>query len=166
MSRVANFLGYQLGWLACVCGAAQGRPWLGAAVGLALVLLHLARAPQWRAELRLVLLAAVIGAVFDTLLARGGWVHYAGGALLERTAPAWILVLWMLFATTVRHSLAALGTRPALASALGAVGAPLAYLGGARLGALTLPQPILALGALAVGWATVCPLLFRVGPHA
>jgi len=123
MSRVANFLGYQLGWLACVCGAAQGRPWLGAAVGLALVLLHLARAPQWRAELRLVLLAAVIGAVFDTLLVRGGWVHYAGGA-------------------------------------------PLAYLGGARLGALTLPQPILALAALAVGWATACPLLFRVGPHA
>jgi hypothetical protein len=46
-----------------------------------------------------------------------------------------------------------------LAGLLGAMLAPLAYFGGARLGALQLLQPQLALLAQAAGWALLLPLL-------
>ena len=42
------------------------------------------------------------------------------------------------------------------------VAAPLAYIGAARLGALTLVRPQPALWALAAGWALLLPLLLRL----
>jgi hypothetical protein len=42
---------------------------------------------------------------------------------------------------------------------LGALAAPLAYYGAARFGALTLPRLLPALGAQALGWALLLPLL-------
>lgn len=61
-----------------------------------------------------------------------------------------------------------LAHRPALAVAVGAVGGPLAYLAGARLGAVTLrPTEAGALVAIALEWAVALPLLlFLAGRHA
>jgi hypothetical protein len=49
-----------------------------------------------------------------------------------------------------------------LAAALAAVAAPLSYLAGQRLGALSMPRPALALAAQAVGWAVILPLLLHL----
>jgi len=49
-----------------------------------------------------------------------------------------------------------------LSAALGAVAAPLAYLSGARLGALTLLKVQPALWAQALGWALLLPALLRL----
>jgi len=159
MPALANFVAFQLGWFACVLGAAYGLPWAGTAAALAIVAWHLSRAPRPRAELALVLGAAGIGALWDSALAALGLVAFPNGTLVEGTAPHWMVALWMVFATTLNVSLAWLRRSLLVAAALGAVGGPLAYLAGAKLGALVFLQHDLALAALALGWGVLTPLL-------
>ena len=67
--------------------------------------------------------------------------------------------LWMLFATTLNVSLRWLRRMPAAAVVLGALGGPLAYWGGARLGGMTFAAPLAATVVLAVGWAVLTPAM-------
>jgi len=162
MPILVNFVAFQLGWFACVLGAAHGLPWAGTGVALAIVAWHLTRAARPGAELVLVLIAAGIGALWDSGLSALGWIRYPSGVLIEGTAPYWIVAMWMLFATTLNVSLAWLRRNLPLAAVFGALGGPLAYLGGAKLGALTFGAQEAALVALALGWAVLTPLLLRL----
>jgi hypothetical protein len=109
-----------------------------------------------------VLTCAGIGLVFDSALIGAGWVRYPSGTLVTGLAPQWIVAMWMLFGTTLNVSLAWLRPLPRAAAALGAIGGPLAYWGGARLGGMEFVVPFDATAALAVGWAVVTPMLCRV----
>jgi hypothetical protein len=157
---VANVLLYQIGWFAAVLGAARGWPWLGVAVLAAVVAVHLVRARAPARELALLTLAFAIGAVFETLMVQAGLMRFDGGALLAGTAPVWMVALWASFATTLNVSLRALHGRLIAASLLGAVGAPLAYYSGQKLGAVQMVNAGAALAVVAAGWAVLTPLLF------
>ena len=111
MPLLANFLVFQIGWFACVLGGANGLPWVGTGIALAIVAWHLTRAVRPKQELLLVLSAAAIGALFDSLLVALGWLAYPSGTLIAGTAPHWIVALWMLFAITLNLSLAWLKRR-------------------------------------------------------
>src|SRR4029079_1492598 len=104
MTVATNFILYQVGWFACVMGAARGLPWVGVAVAAVVVAWHLARAPRARPEVLLVALTMLAGAVFDTLLARSGWLHFETGMIVDRTAPYWMLALWAGFRTNLTVS--------------------------------------------------------------
>ena len=67
-------------------------------------------------------------------------------------APYWMLTLWIAFATTLNHSLRWLMHRPVAAALAGAIGGPLAYLAGAKLGALALGTPAITLPFIALLW--------------
>jgi hypothetical protein len=162
-ARIAvNLVAFQVGWFACVLGGAHDLPWAGVATVVALVFLHIATAPRPAAKLRLIVMAAALGAVWDSALVWLGWISFASGSLIAGTAPVWIVALWALFATTLNVSLRALQDRPLLAAALGAIAGPLAYYAGIKLGAVELLHPYAALAALAVGWAAFTPLLLRL----
>ena len=150
---------YEAAWLAGVLGAAQGHAEAGIAAVAAVVAVRMACSDSPRHEAALVAFAAVLGLGFDSLLAASGLVAYAGSQTPSALAPAWIVAQWVLFATLLREPLAWLHRRLALASLLGAVGGPLAYLAGERLGACSLADPGPAIGALALGWAVATPLL-------
>lgn len=157
---VANVLLSQAGWFACVTGAAHGWGWLGPAVATAVVAWHVARAAEPRLEAALIGLIAFVGASFETVMVRSGWVRFDAGVMpFEGVAPVWMVALWALFATNLNVSLRALHGRWQLAALLGAIGGPLAYLSGARLGALQWVDAGAALAAIAIGWATLMPLL-------
>ncbi|MGD2062094.1 MAG: DUF2878 domain-containing protein [Nitrospirota bacterium] len=156
---LANVLAFQAGWFACVLGGAYQRPWLGTAAAAVIVAAHLAGAGARAREATLVGLVALIGFAWDSALVAVGWFHYASGTIVDGGAPAWILALWALFATTLNVSLRWLRGRPLLAAALGAVGGPLAFYTGARLGAVTLSDPAIALCAQGAGWAALLPIL-------
>jgi hypothetical protein len=164
MSNLYNFCAFQLAWFACVLGAAQGPSWAGVVAVAVLVAFHLRSAPWWRREVALLVFAALIGLSFDSLLAALDWIDYRGATPLPDMAPFWIVALWVAYATTLNVSLSWLKGRLPLAVALGAVGGPLAYLGGARLGALALTSEW-AVPALAFGWAVLTPLLVVVAQH-
>jgi len=164
MSRLRlaiNIVAYQCAWFACILGAAAQRPGLGMAVALAVVLWHLGSAPEPRRELRLIGIAVLLGLAFESLLVASGWVHMEPGVLFGSITPLWMVALWAAFATTLNVALRGLRHRYLLCAALGAVGAPLAYYAGARLGALHWVNEVPALLVIALGWAVLTPVLMK-----
>ena len=157
-----NFIAFQFGWFACVLGAANGLPLLGPVVAVLVVILHLKLARQPRRELSLVMVAGVIGAVFDSALVASGWLIYPNGILLAGTAPYWIIAMWLLFATTLNVAMRWLRGNALLAFVLGAIAGPMSYWGGARLGALEFASPAQGMIALSIGWALMMPLLMHL----
>ena len=159
MSMLINFIAFQVGWFACVLGAANGMPWLGPIVVTAAVALHLARARRPLQEFWLVCCAMAFGLVADSLLLATGWLSYPAGLWLPGLAPYWIVAMWALFATTLNVSMGWMRGRPLLTFLMGAVGGPLSYWAGQKLGAIELDPPGYALVALALAWGIAMPLL-------
>jgi hypothetical protein len=161
MNLAVNFVAFQLGWFACVLGAANGLPWVGPLAVLGAVALHLARVRRPLPELRLIGLAMALGLLVDSLLLATGWLSYPAGLWLPGMAPYWIVAMWALFATTLNVSMGWLRGRPLLAVVMGAIGGPLSYLAGEKLGGIELSARVAALSALAFAWAVAMPLLMK-----
>ncbi|MEO1082892.1 MAG: DUF2878 domain-containing protein [Acidobacteriota bacterium] len=158
LQTVVVFVVLQVGWFSCVLGAAWGVAWLGPAVVLVLVVLHLLYSRSWRRDLALMAGLCLVGVAFETLLVRSGWIVYEG-AVVAGWAPPWIVALWVHFGT-MRHALLRMVYgRPAVGALAGAIGGPLAYAGGVALGAASFSPPEWrAPLALGVAWALVIPL--------
>jgi hypothetical protein len=144
MSRLVSFVGAQLCWWGCVLLA--GTPWaIAAVVGtVAWVALHVTRSSRPRHELALVVFTTALGVVVDgALIAAGAIAFPAAVALGPLPTPLWMVALWTSFATMLSSTLApVLRSRP-LSVVFGIVGGPLSYLGGSRLGPLTIVEPVL-----------------------
>lgn len=158
---IINFILFQLAWFACVIGAAQGLPWLGVIVTLLILAWHFFHAKQRKYELILILSALIIGAFFDQFILSMEWVSYQAHGWSSGLVPAWILALWVAFASTLNLSLAWMQGRYLIAVLFGASGGPLAYFGAQNIGAVYLPETA-SYVALAVGWAVITPALLHL----
>ena len=162
MPVILNIVAYQVAWFACVLSAANQLPWLGTVVALAVVALHLVMSSQRGTEFKLVVAAAVIGLVLDSALVMSGMVGFSSGVFIDGVTPHWMLGLWIAFATTLSVSMRWLVTRPLLAIAFGALGGPIAYYAGMKLGAITIDSSVTALIAIGISWAAAMWLLATV----
>lgn len=152
-------LAVQAGWAACVVAATSGRGWLGPAVVAVMLSVRIATAPHKAGFIRTLLGALLMGVALDGLLAGTGVLVFTDPTISPWLVPIWMVALWGNFVLAL-DALHWLASRPALASVVGAVGGPLAYLAGARLGAVTLgPTEAIALIAIALEWAVALPLL-------
>jgi hypothetical protein len=158
-TSLINFVLFQLGWLACVISAANQQPLIGAVIASLIIVLHVWRAKVPGSEVKLIGLAVLIGLAWDSVLVWQGVLVYSTGMWLPFLAPYWIIMMWALFATTLNVSLRWLKGKFLYAVTFGAIGGPLAYYAGQRLGAVEFSETYLALGALFVGWAVFTPLL-------
>lgn len=172
-SIIINFILFQIGWFACVIGAAKQMPWLGVLVVLAIVIWHLTQANQPKRELALLLIVLVIGGTFDQILLNHqlisyeshGWMNtplFNNSVLVNNIVPVWILALWAEFVTILNVSLRWMHGRWLIAVLFGAIGGPLAYMGAAKLGAVTLNMMPASYIALSIGWAILTPLMLRL----
>lgn len=162
MNALANAVLFQLTWFAAVIGAGRGLAWPGVAAVAGFALLQLGTRPDTRAsDLRLLALAAVAGFALDSAFAASGLLRYAAPWPSAVLAPAWIVALWVNLALSLNHSLRWLQPRPWLAGVLGAVSAPLSYLGAARgFDAVAFAAPTWrTLAVVAACWAVLLPLL-------
>jgi len=159
----ANLIGYQAVWFVTVIGAGHGLWWPGVLATIVFTVAQSIFSVHRRADLRLLLLALLVGAAIEGVLAASGWARYAVPvpALPPGGAPLWILALWAAFAMTLNHSLGYLRGRAWLASAFGVIGAPLAYLSAARGWQAVVFDPPIWRGLLwlAAGWALAMPVL-------
>nr|WP_207280756.1 DUF2878 domain-containing protein [Thiocystis violacea] len=151
-------IAFQLAWFACVLGGAHHWPWLGVIVAVLVVALRLLQSPKPQTEAVMILAVGLIGAAWDSLLVRLGFLSYPSGMLLPWLAPIWIIAMWLAFATTLNVSLGWLKGRWYLASLFGAIGGPLAYYAGNRLGGVSFPDTLVAMTVLAGGWSFLMPL--------
>jgi hypothetical protein len=158
--HLINILALKVGWLSCVVAAGRGEPWFGPAVVAGLLALHFWLNADRRTDLVLMVAVVPLGFSVDSLLAASGLLVYQAAVLPWPLAPPWILALWLLFASTLRHGMAWLGGRPVAALLFGALGGPLGYAAGSRLGAVSLPSPPwTSLAGQSVLWAAVLPLI-------
>lgn len=154
-SSLPQLVLHQAGWWACVLWMG----WLGPLVMLTFVLIHLAvMRAQWQQELRLVVLSTVLGIGLDNALAASGSVTYVGDILVGHS-PLWLVAIWAGFGATMRHSQSILIRSLRIAVLTGAVGGPLAYMGGEKLERLTVTGTT---GWIAIGvlWTVAMTTLF------
>ena len=159
---IINFVLFQTSWFACVIGAGKQMPWLGVFVTIGIVAWHLASAKNARAELVLLLIALLIGGLFDQLMQSTGLISYEAHGWSDALIPPWILALWLAFTTTLNVSLRWMRGKWLVATLFGLIGGPLAYIGAEKLGAVSLNNLPLHFVALGLGWGIVTPLLLMV----
>ena len=164
LPQLANVVGYQLVWLACVTGASAGRAWLGVAASLAFSGATLMFGGRRSADLRTLAIAAPLGFGLDSILVSSGWLAYASPGPFGAIAPLWVGAIWLSFASTLNHSLAFLRPRRALSGLLGLTGGPLAYWSASRaFGVIEFAQPFsTTLVVLGLCWAALLPLCFTL----
>ena len=158
---IINFILFQLAWFACVLGAAKAMPWLGVGATVVILAWHFYTAKQAKPEALLMLMALMIGAIFDQVMLSSHLIDYMHHGWSADIVPVWILALWLGFATALNVTLRWMRGRYLIAILFGAIGAPLAYLSAAKLGALTL-QGTATYIALGIGWAIITPLLLII----
>lgn len=155
MNPLINFLLYQLVWFLCVLWENNG-----ALLALPVLGVHLLLSPMRRADGRMMFVLLIIGAVVDGMLHRAGFFTFNVQAL---PIPFWLAVIWLALATLPHHSLAWLKGRPVLSAVLAAVGGPLAYWAGVRMGVAHFNLPLAAsLALLAIIWSVLWPLVMHL----
>jgi hypothetical protein len=117
----------------------------------------IAWSPQPVRDALLVAVSGVAGFLIESALVITGLIRFSAPWPVEMLAPAWIVALWMAFGASLPSFADKLGVhRLKIAATLGAVAGPLAYLAGARLGALQLVGSVsLSLLAISAVWAAV-----------
>ncbi len=160
MKKLSNFVLFQAGWFALVLSVEQSWAWLAfafVAVSLALHLAWISDDP--RRDALLLLIVPPLGLLLDTALAHGDVLHYRGAPILGALAPAWILAMWAIFATTFHNSMSWMQARYGIAALFGAIGAPLSYAGAARTSAVAFFDPTWrSVLLVALGWGLAMPL--------
>lgn len=164
MNKIANFIVFQVCWMAAVWGAAQQMGWLGPLCAATFLIVESALSPSGKKLAILALAAAVIGFALDSVYTQAGLIAFASPGPAPSLAPAWIVALWVSFALTLPSSLAYLSPHPWWSAVLGAVGGPIAYWIAIRVwdaGAFTGDEVVVTLVIAAI-WAFATPLLFRI----
>lgn len=165
-TELVNYTLYQIGWFACVLGAASQRPWTGFLIGVILIGVHLALSVERVLEVQLVVLATAVGAAVEMIQIAAGTYRFTSGTVTDALPPPWLLAMWAQLATTFRFSLRSVVTRPVLAVLFGAAGGPIAFLAGERLGAVTLLPPLAqSLLRLSISWAIALVVFSAVVPQ-
>lgn len=161
LSKPFNIIAFNLTWLACVVGQ-DDYLWLAAPAVLAYVILLVRHRVI---ELNKLLPLIAIGIGIDVLLTALGIFQFeaglfgAGGLLI----PAWLMVLWVAFSTTLFLSLQMIGRYKILAALCGALVIPFNYAIGERLGAVSFSDSYpLALLSMSAIWIIALPLFYMI----
>ncbi|TAJ19071.1 MAG: DUF2878 domain-containing protein [Planctomycetota bacterium] len=165
MKKLCDFALFQCAWYAAVAAAASGRVWIGPLAVALLLLAHLAWLDMRASELARALLIGLAGGALDSALRAAGVLAYPAAAESwpQALAPPWVPALWAAFAALPRHSMAWLVPRPAAAALFGALGGPLSYWAGVRMGAVGIPHSAaLTYAVLAAEYAIATPLVLRL----
>ena len=160
---IQNFILFQAGWFSCVIGGAnQGYAWFGVAAVIAIIGVHLARANDISNELMLIFITMVLGTAWDSALILAGLLSFDNGTFITGLPPYWLIAMWALFATTLNVSMNWLKHKYLIAAVIGAVGGPIAYYAGHRLGAVGFDETSATLLAVGAGWAVMMPVLMAL----
>ena len=162
INNIINFCLFQVGWFVCILGAAWNYTYVAIIISIGILFLHLYLTDKNANDIKLSAIAATIGFSFDGIMQFNNMIIYNNPGVPYPFTPIWIVILWILFAITLNHSLAWLKGRTALAMLFGLMGGPLVYLAGEKLMAVTIANPN-TLIVLAIGWAFITPLLISFG---
>ena len=157
--QAVNFVVFQAAWFAAVLGAAHRLPVWGTLAVVAAIAWHLGVSARPGQEAWLVALASAIGFGVETVMVALGHVRYPSGQPFAQWPPYWMVALWALLAIALNVTMRWLKPRLWLAALFGAVGGPLSFVGGVKLGGAEFVDRSAALWTMAAAWALLMPLL-------
>lgn len=158
-----NAVVFQALWFACVIGGAKGILWPAMLLMLALLVWQMADARRHPSDVKLMLLAIILGLLVDSIWINFGLMEFSDKRPIAWLSPIWIVMMWAGFALTINHSMAWLAAHPLLPALMGIIGGPMAYYAGLKLGAVKyLIDPIIISALLAVVWASALTMLVRL----
>lgn len=163
VEKLISFVLFQIAWFAAVIGGAHDLDFAVSSPALALFAFHiLNNHRRWFDATARITSIFIMGIVIEIILLKSGVISYRGLTASTSFPPLWILALWLAFATLPDGALSWLEGRTILQIVFGAVGGPLSYLAGEKLGAATLHGNfVYAMAVLAFAWAVATPLCFR-----
>jgi hypothetical protein len=162
IGKILSFIFFQFSWFAAVLGGAHNLDFVGACPALALFAFHLtSNYRRWVSSCATILAIVVLGIVIEVLLLKSGAITYRGSTASASFPPLWILALWLAFATLPDGALSWLSGRTGFQVIFGALGGPLSYIAGEKLGAAELHTSFTyAMTVFAIAWAVATPLCF------
>lgn len=156
---VLNIGLFQAGWFACLL-LPLGWSFLMVIGALVLHFSILVPASQRGSESLLIGSVLILGVLIECFYLWSRALILVDGSTFP---PIWLLFIWVLFATTFRHSLAWLRPKLWLAAIFAGVAAPISYLAGANLNASVSLNDSAWFSLLVIGlsWAIAFPLMMR-----
>jgi hypothetical protein len=86
-TQLVNYTLYQIGWFACVLGAASQRLRTGCLIGTILVGVHVALTGERVVEGQLVVLATAVGAAVEMIQIAAGTYRFTSGTVTDALPP-------------------------------------------------------------------------------
>jgi hypothetical protein len=162
IGTILSFIFFQIAWFAAVIGGAHNLDFVGACPALALFAFHLStNHRRWFSSCATIIAIVLTGIVIELLLLKSGAITYRGSTASASFPPLWILALWLAFATLPDGALSWLSGRTGLQVIFGALGGPLSYIAGEKLGAAEFHTSFTyAMAVFAIAWAIATPLCF------
>ncbi|WP_163834629.1 DUF2878 domain-containing protein [Spartinivicinus ruber] len=148
---ILNAFLFQLGWFGCILGGNHI-----AVICLVIILsIHFYLIGNWQQERELLATVLLVGASIDSF-----WIQL--GVIIKpdtQTAlvPLWLACLWVIFATTLNHSLAWFKSHKLIAIPTGGIAGSASYAVGIQLTELSLGPN--GLWFIFVSWLVLFPLL-------
>jgi hypothetical protein len=159
---VWSVIGLNIGWFACVLGAAWKIHWLSIVIVLLLVIIHLfvIGKESLLPAILLGLASLAIGFVLDSILIAMGTYEPDRWLMPVPIITIWLLMLWLNFSLALNESLKWFQKHLFVAAIMGSIFGPLAYLAASRLGAVQLMLPVSrSLLMVSVVWFIAMPLM-------
>lgn len=144
MPLLFNVVWFQACWFACVLVGNKAAVFILVIICIAYFVID-----KLRIEWPLIIGISILGLIVDVSLIQMGVLKLSGAIL----PPLWLSVLWLVFATTLNHSLKPLLDKRILFLLLSLIGGPFCYQLGVRLTDIEFgyQQPV-SLLALAIVW--------------
>lgn len=150
-----NFISFNLIWALTIFYGNASVIWV-----LLLLLLHFLLVAKPLVEVPIVLVTATLGYSVDCVLALLGVFVFEQ---VQGITPVWLVLLWVGFCSTLRHSLSFFSEKYLIASLTGAVAGTLTYFSAAHFDAVALPlSPVVSAAVLASVWALLFPSLLWI----
>jgi predicted DCC family thiol-disulfide oxidoreductase YuxK len=163
---ILNSFCYTVGWFWCVLLSIHGHPVL-AIIGVAFLILFqlyftkINDVSLYIQGVILVIFSIPIGALLEIFFSATGLIHYANTSKI--LPPIWIILLYPLFALLLNHSLKIIKKNYFTSFIMGFLGAPLSYIAGNSLGALTFSHPVkLTWVIIGISWGFFLCFLVKI----
>lgn len=154
---ILNIVLFQIGWFACILLSPH---WAYISCVSILSAHFIWVVPKGRrmTEAGALIKVLVVGAVLEVLYFRWAVLIREDGILFP---PIWLLLIWLMFATTFSHSLVWLRSKLYLAVIFAAIAAPMSYYAGAQLNTQVSfnASSTMSVMVISITWALVFPLL-------
>jgi len=162
MDKLINALLFQIGWFICASSVKFDLELPALSLCGLLILIHLIRSKNLTQELSISALVVVLGIGVDSSFQYLQIIDFYGWHTTT-LSPFWDWMIWLMFALTLRGSLAFLTKMSWVAQAfIGLVFSPLSYIAGAKLGAAHFDPNISNVSAIGLTWMLLLPCIFRM----